>query len=25
VPALGHVTAEQFDAWLRPQAMTGKK
>ena len=23
--ALGHVTAEQFDAWVRPEAMTGKK
>jgi len=23
--ALGHVTAEQFDAWVRPQAMTGEK
>jgi fumarate hydratase class II len=22
--ALGHVTAEQFDAWMRPEAMTGK-
>jgi fumarate hydratase class II len=21
--ALGHVTAEQFDAWVRPEAMTG--
>ena len=20
--ALGHVTGEQFDAWVRPQAMT---
>jgi fumarate hydratase class II len=23
--ALGYVTAEQFDAWVRPEAMTGKK
>ena len=23
--ASGHVTAEQFDAWVRPQAMTGEK
>ncbi len=23
--ALGDVTAEQFDAWVRPEAMTGKK
>jgi len=23
--ALGHVTAEQFDAWVQPEAMTGKK
>ena len=23
--ALGEVTAEQFDAWVRPEAMTGKK
>ena len=23
--ALGHVTAERFDAWVRPEAMTGKK
>jgi len=23
--ALGHVTAEQFDAWVRPQDMTGGK
>ena len=23
--ALGHVTAEEFDAWVRPEAMTGKK
>ena len=23
--ALGHVTAEQFDAWVRPEAMTGAK
>ncbi len=22
--ALGHVTAEQFDAWVRPEAMTGR-
>ena len=22
--ALGHVTAEQFDAWVRPEAMTGE-
>ena len=22
--ALGHVTAEQFDLWVRPEAMTGK-
>ncbi len=23
--ALGYVTAEQFDAWVRPEAMTGEK
>ena len=23
--ALGYVTAEQFDAWVRPEAMTGRK
>ena len=23
--ALGFVTAEQFDAWVRPEAMTGRK
>ncbi|MBE0613210.1 MAG: class II fumarate hydratase [Burkholderiales bacterium] len=23
--ALGHVTAEQFDAWVRPENMTGEK
>ena len=23
--ALGHVTPEQFDAWVRPEEMTGKK
>ena len=22
--ALGHVTAEQFDAWVRPEQMTGR-
>jgi hypothetical protein len=22
--ALGHVTAEQFDRWVRPEAMTGR-
>jgi fumarate hydratase class II len=23
--ALGHVTAEQFDAWVRPEDMVGPK
>ncbi|MGV4428897.1 hypothetical protein, partial [Pandoraea pneumonica] len=23
--ALGHVTAEQFDAWVRPEQMVGKR